>query len=177
LLQTRKQLQEANLDHARWSFLPSLTAFGNYTLNYQSSEMLQLYRHSYPYSSVGLQLSYPIFESGKRVQEIRQAQLELERVEYDIVSLRNAVNTQYTQALANYKSNLDNYIVLKENVELAKEVYHTIELQYKAGTKSYLELIVAETDLRSAEDNKIDALYQVLASKLDMQKALGNVQY
>jgi outer membrane protein len=177
VLQTRKQLQGANLDYARWSFLPSLNAYGNYTLNFQSSEMSQLFNHNYPFSNIGLQLSFPIFESGKRIQEIKQAQLELQRVDFDVIALRNAINTQYTQALANYKSNLNNYMVLKENVELAKEVYHTIQLQYKAGTKTYLELIVAETDLRSAQDNQIDALYQVLASKLDLQKALGNVHY
>jgi len=56
-------------------------------------------------------------------------------------------------------------------------VYRTIQLQYKAGTKSYLEFISAETDLRAAEFNQTDALYQVLISKLDVQKALGTVQY
>jgi outer membrane protein len=177
LLRTRKELQETNLNHAWWSFLPSISAFGTYTLNYQNSEMPELFKRSYPYSSVGLQLSFPIFESGKRIQEIKQANLEVERAEYDLIALRNSVNTQYSQALANYKSNLNTYFVLKDNVELAKEVYRTIQLQYKAGTKTYLELIVAETDLRSAEDNLIDALYQVLVSKLDLQKALGIVPY
>ncbi len=177
LLMTQKRLQEANLDYARWSFLPSLTAFGNYNLNYQSGELSQLFQRNYPNSNVGLQLSFPIFQGGKRIQEIKQAQLELERVKYDAIALRNSVNTQYTQALANYRSSLNNYHVLQENLELAREVYHTIQQQYKAGVKTYLEVIAAETDLRSAQDNHIDALYQVLTSKLDVQKALGTVHY
>jgi outer membrane protein TolC len=177
LLQTQKRLQEDNLHYARWSFLPSLTAFGNYNLNYQSSELSHLYQRNYPNSNVGLQLSFPIFQSGKRLQEIKQAQLELERVKYDVIALRSSVNTEYTQALANYRSNLNNYHVLQENLDLARDVYQTIQLQYKAGVKTYLELIAAETDLRSAQDNHIDALYQVLSSKLDVQKALGTVHY
>jgi outer membrane protein len=67
--------------------------------------------------------------------------------------------------------------VLTENLDLARQVYHTIQLQYNAGTKSYLEFITAETDLRTAQVNRINALYELLVSKLDLQKALGTVSY
>ena len=65
--------------------------------------------------------------------------------------------------------------MLKANLELARDVYRIIQLQYKAGTKTYLELITAETDLRTAELNRTNALYQLLSSKLDVQKALGTI--
>jgi outer membrane protein TolC len=80
-------------------------------------------------------------------------------------------------ALANYKSNLNNYKVLSDNLQLAQDVYRTIQLQYKAGTKSYLEFITAETDLRDAQVNQTNALYQLLVSKLDMQKTLGTISF
>jgi outer membrane protein len=176
-LQTQKRLQEDDVDYYEWSFLPSLTFFGSYNFNYQSNGYTQLYNLNYPSSFVGLQLSFPIFQGGKRYQEIKQAQLELERFDYDFISLKNSVNTEYTEALANYKSDLNNYHVLKENLELAKDVYETIQLQYRAGTKTYLEVISAETDLRAAQVNHTNALYQVLSSKLDVQKALGTLQY
>jgi outer membrane protein TolC len=67
--------------------------------------------------------------------------------------------------------------VLSDNLQLAQDVYRTIQLQYKAGTKSYLEFITAETDLRSAQVNQTNAMYQLLVSKLDMQKALGTISY
>jgi outer membrane protein len=124
-----------------------------------------------------VQLSFPVFEGGKRIQEIREASLEVRRAEYDIARFKNAVNTQYAQAMADYRSNLNTYNVLKANLELADDVYRTIQLQYRAGTKTYLELISAETDLRTAQLNRTNALYQVLRSKLDVQKALGTVQY
>jgi outer membrane protein TolC len=177
LLETEKRLQEANLSYAVWSFLPSLTLSGNYSLNYMSNSYPDLYRQRYPSSFVNLQLSMPIFEGGKRWQQIKQAQLELELYDYDFLSLKNSVNVEYARALANYKSDLNNYSVLKENLELAKDVYETIQLQYKAGTKTYLEVITAETDLRSAQINHTNALYEVLNSKLDVQRALGTLQY
>ncbi len=177
LLQTQLQLQKANLDYYYWSFLPSLSAFGNYNFTFQNDELSKLYNKSYPSEYVGLQLSFPIFQGGKRIQEIDQASLEVQRSEYDIVSLKNTINLQYTQAMAGYKSNLSNFNAAKENLKLAKDVYNTIELQYKAGVKSYLDVITAETDLRTTEVNYLNSLYQLLSSKLDVEKSLGTIKY
>jgi outer membrane protein TolC len=177
LLQTQMHLQEDNLNYYKWSFIPSLSLYGGYTINYQNSFIDPLYNQRYPYSFVGLELSFPLFEGGKRIQQIKQAKLQLDRVDYDVLSLENSINTQYALALANYKSNLNNYKVLSDNLQLAQDVYRTIQLQYKAGTKSYLEFITAETDLRSAQVNQTNAMYQLLVSKLDMQKALGTISY
>ncbi len=177
LLEVERRLAEANLDYNDWSFLPSLSAFGDYNMNYQSTRIPSLYRHNYPSSFIGLQLSFPLFQGGKRIQEIKQASLEVRRAEYDITLFRDAVSAEYARALADYRSNLNTYDVLKVNLDLADDVYRTIQLQYRAGTKTYLEVISAETDLRTAQLNRTNALYQVLRSKLDVEKALGTVQY
>jgi len=177
LLQTQKRLQEADVAYTMWSFLPSLSAFANYSLNYQHDEISRLYSQNYPSSIVGLELSFPIFEGGKRLQEIRQAKLVLQRVDDDFLLLKNSIGAEYAQANANYKSSLNTYYILKDNLALAKDVYHTIQLQYNAGTKTYLEVITAEADLRETQVNYTNALYQVLSSKLDVQKALGTIQY
>jgi outer membrane protein len=177
LLQTQRRLQEANLDYSIWSFLPSLSAFGEYNLNYQSNQLSNLYNQNFPNSYVGLQLSFPLFQGGKRVQQIEQAKLELKLIDYVESALQSSINTEYTQALANYKSNLNNFQVQKDNLRLAKEVYNIIELQYKSGIKTYLDAITAETNLRTTQVNYVNALYQVLISKMDLQKAFGTINY
>jgi len=50
-------------------------------------------------------------------------------------------------------------------------------LQYRSGIKTYLEVITSETDLRTAQINYYNALYQLLASKIDAEKALGQISY
>jgi outer membrane protein TolC len=50
-------------------------------------------------------------------------------------------------------------------------------MQYLNGIKTYIEVITAETDLRISQINYYNALYQVLASKIDVQKAQGQVVY
>ena len=177
LLQTQRQLQLYNLKYYKWSFLPAVSAFADYNLNYLNNEFGKLYSANYPNSYVGLSLALPIFQGGKRLQQIRQAQLEVNQVDNSITSTQNAINTQYQQALATYKSNLYNYLSLKENVDLASEVYEIIRLQYRSGVKTYLDVITAETDLRTARINYYDALYQLLSSKIDVLQSLGTITY
>jgi outer membrane protein TolC len=97
-------------------------------------------------------------------------------MDWDIVSLQSIIRTQYEQALAVYKGNLANYSALKENVQLAIEVYNVIRLQYQQGIKTYLDVIVAESDLRTSQINLYTATYELLVSKIDLQKALGTLQ-
>ena len=173
LLQTQKSLRNVNVNYYRWGFLPSLSANGVYNLNYFSDRFASLYNKLYPNAYIGLSLSVPIFQGTKRLQNLGKARLQADRTELDITNARNTINTEYVQALASYKSNYTNLQFLKENVSLAKDVYHVVSLQYREGIKIYLDVIVAQSDLRTAELNYYNALFQVLSSKIDLQKALG----
>lgn len=177
LLQTKKRLQNDNLNYYSWSFIPSLSAFGGYNFNFQNNQLSKLYDQSFPSSFVGLGLSFPIFQGGKRIHQIEQAKLELKLIDYDQSSLESLIYTEYTQALSNYKSSLNNYQVQKDNIKMAKDVYDIIELQYKSGIKTYLDVITAETNLKTTQVNYLNTLYQVLISKLDLQKAIGTISY
>ena len=172
-LLTQRRLQEADLRYNKWSYLPSITANGAYNLNYQNNEFGKLYSTNFPNSFAGLTLAWPIFQGGKRKYNIRASEWQLRYTDWSLQQLKNNINAEYAQALAAYKSNLVNYETLKENLLLAQEVYDVIQLQYRSGIKTYLEVITAETDLRTARINYYNAINRVLASKVDVQRALG----
>ena len=176
-LMTQKHLQEADVKYERWAYIPTVTAGAGYSLNYFNPRFSNLYSNNYPQSYAGLNVSIPIFQGTKRVQNIRIAELQLTRLDWDMINLQTTISTQYAQALANYKAYLNNYYVERDNLGLARDVFNTIELQYRSGIKAYLDLITSETDLRTAQVNYSNALYQVLSSKLDVEKALGTIQY
>ena len=175
-LQTRRNLLRAEIDYERWSFLPTVSFFMNYNLLYQNQEFAQLYSRTFPNSLFGLSISMPIFQGGKRLQNIKIAELQFERSDWDVTGLRNDINTEFTRSLAQYKSDWINYQTLRENVSLAREVYDVIQLQYKSGVKTYLDVVIAQTDLRTAEFNYINAQYQAISSKLDVERALGLIE-
>lgn len=174
-LQTLKQIQLLNTSYQKWTFLPSLSAFYNYAWDYRNNEFSQLFRSDYPRSVFGLTLNLPIFQGTKRLQEMRKSRLQEERLEWDITNLENRINTEHELAMATYIANLNDLRVARENVALSEEVYDTIKLQYDEGIKTYLDLMTAETDLRTSQIYHLNALYAVLSGKLDVQRALGTV--
>ncbi len=176
-LQTQQRLQQANEKYYRSAFVPSISAFGNYNMGYLNNEFFKTYNQGFSNSNIGILLSLPIFQGNKRVLQVRQAELQTKRVDWEMTLLKSKLNTQYAQALAVYKGNLSNYQSLKENVVLADDVYKTLDIQYRSGIKTYLDVIIAESDLRTAQLNFYNALFQLLQSKLDVQKALGTIQY
>lgn len=176
-LTTQKRLLESNLKYNKMSFLPTVAANGAYNLNYQNNKFGDLYVNNFPNSFAALTLTLPLYQGGKRKANINSAEWQVKRVDLDITNLKLNVSSEYTNALSYYKGSLANLLSQKENVDLAKEVYDVIQLQYKSGIKTYLEVITSETDLRLARINYYNALYQVLANKIDVQKALGQLNY
>ncbi len=179
LLSTQRNLQEANIRYNQWAYLPTASLTGSYNFYFlsNSNSLGDIYKSNNPYSLATLNIGVPLFQGGKRSANIKQQKWMLQRLDWDIVNLKNTVNSQYMQAMSAYKANLVTYLTLKQNVELAREVYEVIQLQYRSGVKSYLEVITAETDLRNTRVNYFNALYAVLSSKIDVQKALGQINY
>jgi outer membrane protein len=176
-LVTQKRLEEYNLKYYKWGFLPTVSAFGAYNLNYYNNEFSKLYTQNYPNSYAGLSVSIPLFTGTKRLQQVKIAQLQLERLNYNFTSLQDSIRTQYIEALSSYKANLNNYYEQKENLDLAKQVYNIIQLQYRSGIKTYLDVVVANNDLFTAQVNFTNAIFLVLSNKIDVERALGTLKY
>jgi len=168
-----RELQNSQVKYAKWGFVPSANLFGSYIYNFQNNALSDLYVTKYPYFYVGGTLTFPIFQGFKRAHNIQQQKYSLDRADWELKKLKNNLNTEYSRSLAAYKSSLARYLALKDNVDLAREVYDVIQLQYKNGVRPYLDVTVAETDLQTARINYFNALYSVLASKMDVLRAKG----
>ena len=176
-LATQKKLQHAQTDYYRMAFLPTVSAYFNYNYGFGSNSLSTLFNTGYPSSLIGLSLNIPIFTGFSRVNNVKRSRLEEEVLNQDEFALKSQINTEYTTALANYKSNLFNLAQLRTNVNLAKRVYFVVTLQYKQGIVAYLNVITAESNLITSEINYINALFQVLSSKIDLEKSMGTITY
>jgi outer membrane protein TolC len=174
-LQTERGLQQLDVRYQQWRLLPTVWAFVNYNLVYQDNQFARLFDRSFPTSVVGVSAAVPLFQGGQRLQQLRRSRLVGKRLGVEMENVRQRINTEYEQALATYKSALNEWQTTRQNIALAREVYDVLKLQYDEGIKTYLELIVAETDLRTTQLDYYNALYRVLAGKLDLQRALGTI--
>ncbi|MEC5144009.1 TolC family protein [Chitinophaga sp. 212800010-3] len=177
-LTVQKDLQHRLTDYyKKYSFLPTLSAFYNYNGAFQNNDFAKLYNTAYPNSMIGLTLSLPVFTGLARIHNLRRSSLQEQMLSWSEVSLKSVIYSEYATALSNYRSNIYNMRQMKDNVDLAKRVYFVVDLQYKQGIVPYLNVITAETNLRTSALTYLNALFQVLSSKIDWQKAMGEIPY
>ncbi|WP_026898126.1 TolC family protein [Daejeonella oryzae] len=177
LLQTQKKLNELDLKRYKSQFLPSLAAFGSTSTNYQSNTFNSLYNQSFPTTVVGLRMSVPLFSGGQKLYQVRNAKLEVLKSENNLQNLKNGINLEIAQAQTIYVNGMRSLDNQKRNMELATEVLRVSRIKYEQGVGSSLEVTTAETSLKESQNNYINALYDLLISKVNMDKALGKINY
>ncbi|WEK21440.1 MAG: TolC family protein [Candidatus Pedobacter colombiensis] len=176
-LQTAKALQQKLTNYYKWYYLPSISGFYNYNYVYENNSFSQLFSTAYPNSYFGFSLNIPVFTGFFRVNNLRKSKLQEKLLDWNETSLKSSIYVQYTTAMANYKGNLYNLKVLKQNVAMARRVYFVVDLQYKQGIVPYLNMITAESNLITSEINYLNALFQLLSSKIDIETAMGDISY
>ncbi len=174
---TEKRLLHIVTNYYQSAFLPSLSGLFTYTPEFQSNQARDLYQNAYPYSYFGFGISLPIFTGFSRLENVRRSKLQEQLLDWNAVNLKSEIYSEYTTALANYKSNSFNLVALQDNVTLAKRTYAIVALQYNQGVVAYLNVITAESNLITSEIGYLNALFQLLSSKIDLERAMGVITY
>ncbi|MGQ9620263.1 MAG: TolC family protein [Bacteroidales bacterium] len=173
LTDDQEKMSELALKGQKASILPSLTGFYNYGINGMGDKLKDL--PWFKSSMTGLQLSVPIFASGHRYASIRKAQLNLEKAK----TVREMVTEQLLIQEKQLRYNLVNanqqYQTQKENVELAKRVYQSMENKFRHGMASSMELSQSNSLYLQAENNYISALFNLFQTKIALDKLLNNL--
>ncbi len=176
LLETQKKLNELDVANKKAASYPSLVLNGNYTSSYQNNSFGDLYSTNFPSSYFGLTLSVPIFSGGQRVNQIRQSKINVLKSQNDLENAKNGFLLQANSAHINYVDSLRSLDNQKQNQQLAQEVLRVTKIKYQQGVGSNLEVTQAQTDLETADNNYIQALYNVLVGKVDLDKAYGRIK-
>lgn len=177
LLQTQKKLNELDLKRYKSLFLPSLSAFGSTSQSFQSNDFSILYNRSFPSAIVGLRLSVPLISGGIKLYQVRNAKLEVLKTQNNLINLKNGINLEVEQAQTIYLNGLQSLENQKRNMGLAAEVLRVTKIKYEQGVGSSIEVTTAETSLKESQNNYINALYDLLINKVNMDKALGKINY
>jgi outer membrane protein TolC len=127
-----------------------------------------------PSTAFGLNLSMSLFDGLRSKAAIADVKIRRTKTMNDIKTFQNAANMEYENALRTYQTQLEMVAVQKQNVQLANNIYASTVFKYKEGVGSALELLQAETDLKTGQANYLNALYDLVMAKLELKKALGN---
>lgn len=177
LLETQKKLNLLDLKRYKSQFLPSISGFASASKSFQSNSFSQLYERSFPTSVIGLSLSWNIINGGQRLYQMKNAKLEVQKTENDLMNLQNAINLEISQTQKNYSNSLQSLENQKRNLNLAQEILRVTRIKYEQGVGSSLEVTSAETSLKEAQNNYINSLYDLLINKVNLDKSLGKINY
>ena len=100
----------------------------------------------------------------------------MEKNENDLAQLRNSLSLERENARIALSNNVLALQNQKINMKLAEDVYNTARIKYREGVGSSLEVMNAESSLKEAQTNYFSSLYDVITARVDLQKALGQLQ-
>ncbi len=167
LMTLQTEMAEKQIDMQRAAYLPSLSGFYNYT-----EKLLKAEFDLQPNHVIGLNLSIPVFSSGVRQSQLRQARInhEIARNQKELVGEQLLI--QEKQLRFNLNNAMDQYESQRANLEVARRVYENINNKYRQGMLSSLDLTTANNNLLQAENSYISAVLQLLEAQLEMDKLL-----
>lgn len=175
LSETNKTLNELDLKRQKSQFLPSLSANGNLTSSYQNDAFSDLYKMNFPSSFIGLKLNVPIFNGFQRRYQVKESEITVLESQNNLNNLKNSINLEAKTANVNYVNGIQSLNNQKRSRELAAEVLRVTKIKYQQGVGSSIEVTQAQTALESADNQYIQALYDALVNKVNLDQAYGRI--
>jgi outer membrane protein TolC len=171
LMQQQVLLAEKSVNMQKANYLPTLSGFYRYTYKILKPDF-----DMSPANVLGVQLNIPIFSSGVRSAQVKQAQIDYQTMQNTQLLISDQLKTQEKQLRFNYANALESYQTQQKNVEVARRVYASLKLKYEQGVLSGLDLVNADNNYLKAETDYISAMMQVLSTRVQLQKLYGSIQ-
>ena len=159
----------------RQAWLPDFYLGGTYNLTWQSNQLADLYDRVFPNSLATVNVSIPLFTGGRRYRQIERQTVLRDQLQYDLQAVENRVDREYRVARNEYDQAVNAYTVARENVDLAREIYEVVDLQYREGITNFLSVIVAENDLQQARLAAVNSLLDAAIARVGVRFAAGTL--
>lgn len=181
----RKEYQYASLgiklnafDVRRYKLakIPTLSLNGYYNKNAQRNSFDFLGKGDwFGISAFTVNLNIPIFSGFSADARIAKAKLVLQQSINQQEALKISIDNEVQTASNNFNSSIASLDYQKKNMALAESVYQQTKKKFEIGTGSQTEINQAQTDLKTAQTNYINSLYNAIIAKVDFLKATGKL--
>lgn len=175
-LQSQIELADLDVQSVAKRYYPSLSAFASYGYNTGRNKFSDMFTSPwFNLSTVGLNLSVPIFDGFQKKYQAAQKRFSLQKAQNSSTLLKNTIDLQIRQASVTLRNSLQTLRTQQRNVDLAKEVARVAKIKYQEGVGSNIEVMDAENSYRQAQNNYFVSLYNFLQTKVDADKASGKL--
>lgn len=171
-----KKLLEYNVRRYKLSQIPTISLSALYAKNAQRDKWNFIGKGDwFTVSNINLNINIPIFNGLFTKSKIKEAQLEVLKLNNQMESLKLWIDNDVEAAKNNFRNAIATMDVQKQNKDLAEKVYQQTKKKYEVGTGTQIEIVAAQTEMKSAQTNYISALYDAIIAKVDYLKATGKL--
>ena len=169
-----KQLAQTEKIH-KSSLLPTLGASLNYQyMSYANdSNTFNADQYWFPTSTLGLQLTIPLFQGGAKHYKSKQLKIQREELDLQQENLKRSLQLQTISQMNNIKNALKKIESNKESLRQAEKGLSISQKMYEVGMATFLDLNNADLNYRNAGLAYNQSIYDFLSSKADLEKLLG----
>ncbi len=174
------KLRDYDIQRYRLSKIPTLSVNGYYNKNAQRNEFDFFKgggqnRDWFDISAFTLNLNIPIFNGFATNARIARAKLVQRQAVNNREALKINIDNEVQAARNNYSYAITNMDYQKKNMALAESVYEQTRRKFEEGLGEQIEITNAQTDLKAAQTNYINALYNAIIAKTDFLRATGRL--
>ena len=169
-------LDFADLDRIKQGYLPSVTASAGYGQLLQRDGLFSNNEAGFlGNGTIGLRARIPIYDGGFTKSKVEQKKIDIEKKRIELAEFDRGMHLQVLNARGNFETaqlSLDN---AKKVLALNEKIYEKARIKYREGVGSSIEVTQAEASLYQSQAQYINALYDLLTTKTEIDIATGDI--
>lgn len=163
----------SNVTIARSGYYPSLSARAG--LNGNNETLGDVF--DYKTISWGLNLSWTLFDGFSTNQAIQSAVASQRNAEINLAQAERNIGVEVKKGILDLEAAMKQYDVSQQGLRSATEDRKIAEERYNLGAGTLLDLLVASANSVNAEANVVNAAYNYVISKRNVEYVLGERTY
>jgi outer membrane protein TolC len=162
------ELAEAGRSGVKWRYAPSL----GLSAVYRAANVGGFTGKATSWA-VTLGLNWVIFDGGLREAELRESSARVAEARANATAAENRARDEVRRGLLDLASARANRLKAEEQLRLAREGQRLVDVSFKAGAATYLEVTDANTALAAAENGFVGETLNASLAALRVLKAAG----
>ena len=171
LLEKNVELAKKNVHMAGWAYGPTVALAYQYSKKDYFGEKEGF--NMTPPNAVSLNISMPLWSSGKRAAGVVEKKIALEEARNTFAETANNLGIQNEQLRYNLQNGYETYMNEKDNMEVTQRVFESTTNKFNQGAASNLDLVNASNDLITAQSNYVQAVLTLVNAQVELEKFLN----
>ena len=171
LLEKNVELAKKNVHMAGWAYGPTVALAYQYSQKDYFGEKSGF--NMTPPNAVSLNLSMPLWSSGKRAAGVVEKKIALEEARNTFAETANNLGIQNEQLRYNLQNGYETYMNEKDNMAVTQRVFESTTNKFNQGAASNLDLVNASNDLITAQSSYVQAVLTLVNAQVELEKFLN----